>query len=126
MFIFTERQFVRAIEKALGGSDKVIGLKDQVQKLKDELADLQTTKKQEIRDIEHLIKIKEEKLNIEHQKSELALKGQFKDKEMKLQSDYFDKNLKQLDEHSKKMQSIYEQILARLPNINTQLEIKRR
>lgn len=116
----------RALKKILNDTDQAPCLKEKIQKLKDEVADLQTAKKQELRDIEHLVKIKEEKLNIEHQKSELTLKDQYKDKEMELQTEYFEKVMKQVETAKTDMQKIYEQILLRLPNLNASLEIKRR
>ncbi len=101
-------------------SDK-IGDAGKVSVIKQELAELQLKKDIELRDIEHLVKIKEEKLAIEHQKSELKLKNQFKDKEMVLQTDYHGKTLKLLDEAKKDMTGMYKEIMKRLPNVTAHI-----
>jgi vacuolar-type H+-ATPase subunit I/STV1 len=126
VFFITKQKLVDVVTEAFGNEGHIVSLKQQIHTLKDEIADLQTTKKQELRDIEHLIKIKEEKLNIEHQKKELDMKAQYQAKEMALQTQYFEKNLTQLKEHGDNMQKIHKEILDRLPNINAQLDIKRR
>jgi hypothetical protein len=111
------KKLEEVIRNVLSDDTKVLTLNAAIRKLKDELADLQTTKKQEQ---------KEEKLNIEHQKSELTLKDEYKNKEMVLQQEYFNKAINQLKEHGNKLQEIYGQILTRLPNLNASLEIKKR
>lgn len=111
------------LEKMLGGGD-VAALKKQIRTLKDELADLKTTKKMETREIEHLVKIKEEKLNIEHQKQEVELQKDFQAKEMALQTEYHNKIMKAIEEARKEQQGTYKEIMKRLPNVNVRLEGK--
>ncbi|KKL68171.1 hypothetical protein LCGC14_2127660 [marine sediment metagenome] len=101
-----------------------IGDAGKISVIKQELAELQLKKDIELRDIEHLVKIKEEKLNIQHQKTELELKSQFKDKEVALQTKYHDKTLKLLDDAKKDMTGMYKEIMKRLPNVNARIEIK--
>jgi len=127
MWIFTARKLARLLEEKLTGSDEgVVRLRKRVRELKDELADLKTTKKMEEREIEHLVKIKEEKLNIEHQKRTLDLQQSFSAKEMQLQTNYHDKIMKALAESKKDMTEVHQGILKRLPNISASLEVKRR
>ncbi len=114
------------LEKNLAGGEDVASLKKQIRLLKDESEDLKTTKKMEQREIEHLVKLKEAKLDIEHQKTELKLKDSFKDKEMALQTDFFKKSTDQLETARKEMKDIHEKILERLPNITASLEVKKR
>lgn len=69
----------------------ILILNKTIRRLKDDIADLSTTKKMEIREIEHLVKIKEEKLNIEHEKKTVELERTFQQKEMDMQTGYHDK-----------------------------------
>jgi len=110
----------------LDDSTKIPALQEKIQKLKNELADLTKTKELEIRDIEHLVKCKTEKAEIEQSKKENELEKALIKKEMDLQKEYFVKTCEQLDVAKKDMQTIYAQILERLPNLNASLEIKRR
>ena len=117
-------QDVKELPALLKEVSSKIGDAGKVSQIKQELAELQLKKDIELRDIEHLVKIKEAKLDIEHQKNELKLKNQFKDKEMKLQTDYHEKVIEQLGEAKKDMNGMYKEIMKRLPNVNARIEIK--
>jgi len=88
---------------------------DENRKVKDELAELKQTKKMEDENIRHLVKIKEESLEIQHQKKTqdaIALvKDEYRDKQEALLN-------KQLDQGEKR----YAEILARLPDVNVRLK----
>ena len=116
----------KKLEGLLSGGESVLQLKTKVRELKDEIESLKTTKKMEQREIEHLVKLKGEKLDIEHQKKELELKDQFKDMEMKLQTRYHDLIIGKIETAHESMKEIYSQIMTRLPNITAALEIKKR
>lgn len=113
--------FKKNLEKMLSGEGDIDTLKKQIRELKDELAELKTTKKMETREIEHLVKLKEEKLSIEHQKRTVELLGEFGKKEMVLQTEYHDKIMKALDASKSDMISIHKEILKRLPNVSVLL-----
>lgn len=102
---------------------ELVGPKEEIPKLKKELAELKLKKEMEERDIKHLVKLKEEKLDIEHQKKELKLKDQFKDKEMKLQTEYHEKVVAQIDSFRDEMKQVYTEIMKRLPNVNMEMEV---
>lgn len=114
MFI-TEERLKRVLGEILGieeDNDKSIGsLKKQIQGLKDELADLKTKKQMEEREIKHLVKMQEEKQNVEFDKNKVALEKIFQEKELTLQSKYHDKIMGQLEGFQK-------EVLKRLPTVN--------
>lgn len=104
---------------------EMVGPKEQVPKLKRELEELKLQKVIEERDIKHLVKIKEEKLDIEHQKKELKLKDEYKDKEMVLQREFHNKVLTVLDKNREEMKEVHTQLMKRLPNVNMEMEVTR-
>ena len=99
----------------------LVGPKVEIPKLKKQLAELKLERDIEERDIRHLVKMKEEKLAVEHQKSELTLKNEYKDKEMALQTEYHDKVLKQLEVGRADLKEVYANIMRCLPNVNMQM-----
>ena len=99
----------------------LVGPKVEIPQLKKQLAELRLERTIEERDIKHLVKMKEEKLAVEHQKSELALKNEYKDKEMVLQTEYHDKVLKQLEVGRADLKEVYANIMQCLPNVNMQM-----
>ncbi len=109
------------LEELLTGGESVLQLKKQTRKLKDDLEDLKTTKKMEQREIEHLVKLKEEKLNIEHQKKEIELQKEFQAKEMVLQTKYHKDIIGKIEESAKEQRQTYTEIMKRLPNVNVRL-----
>ncbi len=115
---------VSEIPALLKEAKDLIGPAEDVSKLKREIAELGLTKEIELRDIEHLVKIKEEKLALEFSQKELDLKNDFKDKEMAMQTEYHDKIVKQLGEAKSDMNDMYKEIMKRLPNVNARIEIK--
>lgn len=99
----------------------LVGPKVEIPKLQKQLAELKLDREIEERDIKHLVKMKEEKLAIEHQKSELTLKSEYKEKEMVLQREYHEKIMNQLDLARTEMKQVYRDIMACLPNVNMQI-----
>jgi hypothetical protein len=114
----------RKLEELLSGGESVVQLKKRIQELKDETKELELKKTMDEREIEHLVKLKEEKLNIEHQKKNLALQSEFKQKEMALQTTYHDKIMAKLENAAKEMKDVYTKIMERLPNVNMNIEKK--
>ena len=115
---------IKEIPDLLQEAKDLIGPAEDVGKLKREIAELGLKKEIELRDIEHLVKIKEQKLALDFSQKELDLKNDFKDKEMKMQTEYHDKSIAQLGEAKKDMCDMYKEIMKRLPNVNARIEIK--
>ncbi len=114
---------IKDIPDLLKEAKDLIGPAEDVGKLKREIAELGLKKEIELRDIEHLVKIKEQKLALEFSQKELDLKNGFKDKEMEMQTEYHDKTIAQLGEAKKDMTEMYKEIMKRLPNVNAHIKI---
>ena len=112
---------LKEIPQLLKEAKELIGPAEEVSKLKKEIAELELKKTMERREIEHLVKLKEEKLNIEHQKREVVLEKDFQKKEMKMQTEYHDKIMKAIEDARKEQQDTYKEIMKRLPNVNVRL-----
>jgi len=91
-------------------------------KLRDDLDTLSHEKKIAEEDIKHMVKLKEERLEIEHQKrlNDMVLE---KSKDIAtIKDEYRDKLEEFLQAQVKDMRKMYEQILNRLPDINVSLK----
>lgn len=113
----TKENLKKMIKEVLTGGDE-----QTIKSLKVELEDLKTRKIMEEREIKHLVKLKEEKLDIEFKGKNLDLKSEFKDKEMELQTKYHDKVMGQIDDARKEMKEVYTAIMERLPNVNVEMK----
>lgn len=107
--------------KVLTLQQKIVHLNEEVAKTKEELSDLQLRKKQELRDVEHMIKIKEEKLALESEKGTVKMQKDFQEKEQKLMAENHAAKLAILEQGKKDLQDVYKEILHRLPNVNVKM-----
>ena len=75
-------------------------------------------------DIKHMTRLKEERLEVETDKIRQKLERE-KDQEIsKIKQEYFDKVERMKTEEIKRLHTMYEQVLARLPDIGVALEGK--
>jgi hypothetical protein len=102
---------------------ELLGPKEDISKVKRELANLKLDKDIQIRDIEHLVKCKEQQLELKFKKKELDLRDLFKNKEMDLQTEYHDKTLALLEKGREEQKAIHAEIMKRLPNVNMEMEV---
>jgi hypothetical protein len=92
--------------------------------LKEDLADLKLKKKLEDEDIKHMVKINNERKEIELEKEKAKLERS-KDAEIATVKDsYRDKTEAQLEKQLTGMSEMYAQILERLPNYNINHNVK--
>lgn len=112
---------IKEIPEMLEEVKKLIGPAEEVSKLKKELKELQLQKTMEQREIEHLVKLKEEKLTVEFEKKEVGLQKEFQAKEMAMQTQYHDKVMVAIEKARKEQQDTYKEIMKRLPNVNVRL-----
>ena len=89
--------------------------------LRRELEELKLKKEIEIRDIEHLVKIKEGKLDLEHQRREVELQRAFNLKEMEMQNKYHQRVVDCIEKEHQSIKDIYTEIMKRLPNVNMEI-----
>ena len=114
----------------------VKGYKDQVEELKKEITaltndkmklkqqceEMKLQKKLDLEDIKHMVKMKEEKLNIEYEKKVLAVEKTHDEKLMGIKDQYRDKMEERLEKETANIKSMYADILTRLPNVNVRLK----
>lgn len=98
-------------------TDEISDLKEKKIKLEDEVRQLKLEHKIAEEDIKHMIAMKEERLDLEHEKKIVALQKDMDKQIMDIKEKYRDKVEKQLEKESGNMKEMYGQILARLPNV---------
>ena len=89
--------------------------------LTEEVAQLKLKKKIEDEDIKHMVKLKEERQEVECQKKELTMEKEKSDAIAEIKDQYRDKTEGQLEKRGTEIKEMYGEILARLPNINVGL-----
>jgi seryl-tRNA synthetase len=97
-------------------------LKDEKRKLKEELEELKLQKKMEEEDIKHMVKINNERKEIELEKEKVKLMKEKDEAIAKVKDDYRDKTEKQLERQLTDMRGMYTEILERLPNYNVKVK----
>lgn len=100
---------------------KIVDLGDERHKLKAEVEDLKIQRKVEDENMRHLVKMKDEKREIEYQKKELDAQ---RDKDARIaavKDQYRDKLEGFLQAEIKNVRGMYDEILKRLPDVNVAL-----
>mgnify|MGYP003133356900 CR=1 FL=1 len=112
---------------------EVVNLRREKRQLEDDLAKLkhnhhldlekiESKKKIADEDIKHMVKMKEEKLQVEYEKNSLK-NERSKDIEVaEIRDDYRIKIEQRLETEVKNMKEMYGEILKRLPNVNVRLK----
>ena len=124
MFITTKKR-MQAI------SDKVENLRESRDRLQGQVHDLRVDKRQleldnkiKIEDIQHMTRIKEEKLDIKFDKRVIKIEREKDSEVLEIKNEYRDRVIKLLEEGKKDLASMYTQILDRLPDINVAIKGK--
>lgn len=125
----TAEQVVKRIFKdALADSEHsiitIINLQDSIKRLKEERDTAKFQRDLEEKELAHLLKMRDEKSEVEYKKKEVELDRKFQLREMELQKQYFEKVMSTVQEGQKKMENIYAEILSRLPNVNVEIRRK--
>lgn len=118
-------EYAKDEDSKIGLNRTIDSLKKSIRTWKDELADLKKEKELEKQEIEHLIKLKEERQKVELERQEVVLQKKFQEKEMALQNKYHERQISQIDVQAERMEKIYAEILGRLPNVNMKITEKR-
>tara|TARA_R110000803_G_scaffold210685_3_gene283218 strand:+ start:8136 stop:8522 length:387 start_codon:yes stop_codon:yes gene_type:complete len=109
------REEVTELKRELPERDQ---LREEVRKLKDDIAGLKSKKKIEEEDIKHMVRLKEERMEVANEKKSLEMERE-KDKAIaEVKDNYRDKLEGRLEKEVGNMKEMYGQILERLPNIN--------
>lgn len=121
----------RIVLKALNAKDKLDAeqksagpTEEEVKKLKEDIAQKEMEYRIKEQEIEALVKIKQQKDEIELEKKKVAVCAEYQKKEMELINKHHENALKLLDEAKKELGAIYKDIIARLPNVNMNIEKK--
>lgn len=93
-------------------------LNDQLMSTRNKLAELEQKKKMEDENIRHMVRIKEESLQIQYEKNLIKFQGEKETAIAKVKDQYRDKVESDLNKQIDRMQKMYGQILERLPNYN--------
>lgn len=93
-------------------------LETEKRELKEELADLKLKKKLENEDIKHMVKINNERKEIELEKEKVKLEREKASEIAAVKDGYRDKTEAQLEKQLTGMREMYAEILERLPNYN--------
>ena len=97
-------------------------LNDSLLSVKNELTELKQKRKMEDEDIRHLVKIKEGKLDLDHQKKQVELERTQQEAIAAVKDEYRDKQESTLQKQIEDGKQMYAEILARLPNVQVRLK----
>ena len=75
-FIKKREELLKEIDALKTDIDERDRLRDQVRDLKDEIAGLQSKKKIEQEDIRHMVRLKEERMEVTHEKAQLKMESE--------------------------------------------------
>ena len=78
----------------------------------------------EVENIKHLTKLKEEKDAVTAERLKVKMEGEKQEAIAVVKDEYRDKTEKQLTTERDNIKSMYESILARLPNVNIEGKLK--
>lgn len=112
------RETIKSIE---GDWEAVPDLKKQIKNLKEERDDLVAKRNIEEQELKHLVKMKEEKQAIALEKEKIKLQHEHQKQTMDMQNEYHKKVLGNLEESRKEINNVYKEIMARLPNVNMEI-----
>ena len=92
-------------------------LKKERRELKDQIADLKHEKKITEEDIKHMVRIREERIEVENEKKNLERDREKEQEIAKVKDEYRDKLEERLHKEVENMKEMYTQILQRLPTV---------
>lgn len=93
-------------------------LRAEIRKLKDEIADLKHEKKITEEDIKHMVRLREERLEVEAEKKELERDRKSQAEIAAVKDEYRDKLEKRLQTEVDNIKAMYSEILQRLPTVS--------
>lgn len=112
--MFTNKKELKAI---------IEGLETERSELKRDVEDLKSKKKIEEEQIKHLVKIKDEKRELEYKGKEMDLEAAKNKEVAALKDKYRDKLEANLIAQKDDIKGMYSEILARLPDVTARLKI---
>ena len=124
------------LSNALSGIDsdqtQILALKEEKGKLVEEVAQLKSSKKIETIERDHLVTMQQEKHSMELDRKKLEveetkvdLTNEYKDKELELQKDFFEKANEIVAKGQKRQDEAFDSILEKLPHVTVKQIDKR-
>lgn len=101
----------------------ITGLETERSQLSREVADLKSKKKIEEEQIKHLVKIKDEKRDLEYQKRELKADAKRADDVAKVKDEYQTKVEKHLEKRNDELKEMYVEVLSIVPKVEALVQI---
>ena len=101
---------------------KIESLTDDKERLEADLRRIKHEHKMEEEDTKHLVKMRQEKVDIEFQRKKTELAGEHQEDLARVRDEYRDKLEKRLEEEIKNIRGMYDAILERLPNVNLKMK----
>jgi len=101
---------------------KIEELEQERDKLKECLSDLRLEKKTTEEDIKHMVRITDERREIQMERERVAMQKELQEGIAEVKDKYRDKMEDNLKEQLDQMGVMYKDILARLPNVNVRLK----
>lgn len=121
----TKKLYRNAVEEAgkqvTDLSKSIADLKKEKSELAEKVEKLKLDAKIADEDIRHMVKMKEERLDLEHQKKIAIVEKEKADAIAKVKDEFRDKMEKQLEKESQNIKDMYSEILKRLPDVNVAL-----
>ena len=124
MLFLTKNGLKDLVKDIMGEGNVDVGeLKNRISDLKRELEELKLKKDIEQRDIEHLVKCKTEKNNIENERKLIDMERILAQKEATLQTEYHKKAIVAIEKFQVELKELYQSIIQRLPDVNVAMNI---
>ena len=102
--------------------EEIKKLKKEKETLEGQLRKLKHEKKLEEEDIKHMVKMREERLELDFEKKVAANTKEKDDEIAKVKDQYRDKVEEQLEKRATEIREMYDQILKRLPDVSVRLK----
>lgn len=125
MFGFKSNKIEKLIEEKEILEKDIKHKEEEKKRLREELAEIKLDKKMSEEDIKHMVKMKTEQKDIELQKEKLKLQEAHEKTIAEVKDVYRDKIEKYLEVQVERMESMYKEVLNRLPNVNMEITRKR-
>lgn len=97
-------------------------LEAEVKRLKEEIQKLEVKRKIEDEDIKHMIKMKEERKDLEYERKVAEIEASKAEEIAAIKDEYRDKIEQQLETQKDDMKEMYGEILKRLPDMSVRLK----
>lgn len=122
-----QRKLDELKQKHLDQEDKIHDLGKQIDKIeskkKIKISEMEADRKMHDEKMKHLVKIKIESLEIEHDKKVVSLERSEANAIAAVKDEYRDKSEEGLEKRNEELKGMYSEVLERLPNLNASMHL---